>query len=251
MSTAIAFVVGVTMFAALAYLPTFLQMAHDVDPTDSGLLMLPMTIGLMITAIGSGFLIAKTGRYRIYPIIGLAITTAGIAWLTFITADISMVMFGAMIFVLGFGMGLVMQTIVIAVQNAVPSAQVGTATSTNNFLREIGAAIGTSVFGTVFTTSLAGKLDDLKNSMPSAAKAGAASDLTPESVGALKNTDPNLYHEIIDAYADAMAPTFWFLVPIAAVGFVLSLFLRDKKLSTTAGLVDRGQAGELAGAGAR
>ncbi|WOC12266.1 MDR family MFS transporter [Gordonia sp. MP11Mi] len=250
-STAIAFVVGVTMFATLAYLPTFLQMAHDVDPTDSGLLMLPMTVGLMITAIGSGFLITKTGKYRIYPIVGLAVTTAGIAWLTFITAEISMIMFGAMIFVLGFGMGLVMQTIVIAVQNAVTSDQVGTATSTNNFVREIGAAIGTSVFGTMFTTSLAGKLDGIAESMPHVAQAGSASELTPERVGQLKDIDPLAYHEVITAYADAMAPTFWYLVPISAVGFALALFLRDRTLSTRAGLVDRGQAGDLAKGSAR
>lgn len=240
-SVAVAFVVGMTMFAALAYLPTFLQMARDVDPTDSGLLMLPMTVGLMITAVGSGLLITKTGKYRIYPIFGMAIMAAGIAWLTRITADMSMVVFGAMIFVLGFGMGLVIQTIVIAVQNAVSPTEVGTATSTNNFLREIGAAIGTSVFGTVFTSSLTGKLDDIRAQFPAVgAHTGSAGELTPSRVGELKAIDPEAYHQVVGAYASAMAPTFWYLVPVAVIGFVLTLFLRDRRLSTNAGLVARG-----------
>ncbi|WP_290853043.1 MDR family MFS transporter [Gordonia sp. (in: high G+C Gram-positive bacteria)] len=248
-SVAVAFVVGMTMFAALAYLPTFLQMARDVDPTDSGLLMLPMTIGLMITAVGSGLMITKTGKYRIYPILGMAVTAVGIGWMTQITANMSMILFGAMIFVLGFGMGLVIQTIVIAVQNAVSPSEVGTATSTNNFLREIGAAVGTSVFGTVFTSKLTEKLTDIKSDFPSAgASVDDAAGLTPDKVGALKDVDPEAYNAIVDAYASAMAPSFWYLLPVAIIGFVLSLFLRDRTLSTTSGFEAQSQAEQTAAA---
>lgn len=248
-SVAVAFVVGMTMFAALAYLPTFLQMARDVDPTDSGLLMLPMTIGLMITAVGSGLMITKTGKYRIYPILGMAVTAVGIGWMTQITANMSMILFGAMIFVLGFGMGLVIQTIVIAVQNAVAPSEVGTATSTNNFLREIGAAVGTSVFGTVFTSKLTEKLTDIKSDFPAAgASVDDAAGLTPDKVGALKDVDPEAYNAIVDAYASAMAPSFWYLLPVAIIGFVLSLFLRDRTLSTTSGFEAQSQAEQTAAA---
>lgn len=241
-SVSVALVLGITMFAALSFLPTFLQMARGASPTDSGLLMLPMMGGLMLTAIGSGVLITKTGKYRIFPIIGMAVTTLGITWLTRITGEMSMILFGTMIFVLGFGLGLVIQTIVIAVQNAVDPSEVGTATSTNNFLREIGAAVGTSVFGTVFTTHLARNLADVMATIPpSELPAGLdAAALTPSAVKALPEP---LHTQVVDAYADAMAPSFWYLVPIAAIGFVLALFLRNKTLSTTAGLAARGEVG--------
>ena len=240
-SVSIAFVLGITMFAALSFLPTFLQMARGLDPTDSGLYMLPMTIGLMITAIGSGLLITKTGKYRIYPIVGMAVTTVGIAWLTQIKGDMSIVVFGAMIFVLGFGLGLVMQTIVIAVQNAVAPTEVGTATSTNNFLREMGAAIGTSLFGALFTSQLAAKLAPIFHSIPDdrLPHGFSADDLTPSTI---KQLPTEIHTEVVNAYAQAMTPTFLYLVPIAAVGFILTLFLRDRRLSTQAGLVARGQA---------
>ena len=240
-SVSIAFVLGITMFAALSYLPTFLQMARGLDPTDSGLYMLPMTVGLMITSVGSGLLITKTGKYRIYPIIGMVITTGGIAWLTQIKGDMSIVLFGAMIFALGFGLGLVMQTIVIAVQNAVASTEVGTATSTNNFLREMGAAIGTSLFGAVFTSRLASELAPIFHAIPAGdlPHGFSADDLTPSTI---KRLPEEIHTEVVNAYAQAMAPTFFYLVPIAALGFVISLFLRDRRLSTEAGLVARGEA---------
>ncbi|MFM9376986.1 MDR family MFS transporter [Gordonia sp. VNK21] len=239
-SVSVALLLGIAMFAALSYLPTFLQMARGVGPTDSGLLMLPMMAGMMITSIGSGLLISKTGRYRLYPMIGMAVATGAIVWLTFITGSMSMVLFGAMIFVLGFGMGLVIQTIVIAVQNAVDPSEVGTATSTNNFLREIGAAVGTSVFGTVFTSRLIGNLDSVMDRIPKGTlpEHMHANDLTPSMV---KDLPEPLHTDVVNAYVDAMAPTFWYLVPVAAVGFVLSLFLRDKALSTQAGLQARGE----------
>ena len=157
-ATAIGLILGMGMFAALAFLPTFLQMSTGAGVTESGFLLLPMMVGVMITAIGSGIAITKTGRYKIFPVVGLAITTGGVAWLTQITGDMSMWLFGAMIFVLGAGMGLVMQTIVLAVQNSVDPHEIGTATSTNNFFREIGAAVGTALFSTMFTTKLADNL---------------------------------------------------------------------------------------------
>ena len=156
-----------------------------------------------------------------------------------------MILFGAMIFVLGFGMGLVIQTIVIAVQNAVSPEEVGTATSTNNFLREIGAAVGTSVFGTLFTSKLSTNLHDIIAKVPpqDLPKGLGDGDLTPDVV---RDLPEPLHTQVVDAYVNAMAPTFWYLVPIAAIGFVLTLFLRNKTLSTQAGLVARGEAVEQA-----
>lgn len=237
-ATLIGFILGAGMFAALAFLPTFLQMSTGAGVTESGFLMLPMMAGVMITAIGSGIAITKTGRYKAFPVVGLAITALGLMWLTRITGDMSLWLFGAMIFVLGAGMGLVMQTIVLAVQNSVDPHEIGTATSANNFFREIGAAVGTAVFSTVFTNALFTKLSEVFAGAPAGAGGGAAS-ITPEVVQNL----PEPYRTgVIDAFAGTLAPSFWYFVPLVLVGFVLALFLREVKLSDVAGMVARGEA---------
>ena len=238
-------VLGMAMFAALSFLPTFLQMARGVGPTESGLLMLPMTAGMLITTIGSGALIARTGHYKIWPILGMALSTLALVWLTQLRADMSMVLFGAMVFLLGLGLGCVMQTIVIAAQNAVEPERVGVATSTNNFLREIGSATGTSVFSAAFTGALASSLAGALASLPKAdLPAGFGADsLTPESVRLL----PDAVREaVVNAYANALAPSFWYLVPLGVIGVVAALFMRELKLSETAGLTKEAEDAEAA-----
>ncbi|WP_052366869.1 MDR family MFS transporter [Paraoerskovia marina] len=238
-ATSIGFTIGMGMFAALAFLPTFLQMSTGAGITESGLLMIPMMVGLMATSIISGFAIVKSGRYRPYPIAGMAIATLGLVWMTTMTGDMSMVLFGAMIFVLGAGIGLVMQTIVLAVQNSVDPQEIGTATSANNFFREIGAAVGTALFGTIFTSRLTENLTEVFTGVPGAGDPGGADSITPAAVEQLPEP---LHSGVVDAYADALAPSFWYLVPLLALGFVLALFLPVVKLSDTAGMVARGEA---------
>ncbi len=240
-ATLVGVVIGAGMFAALSFLPTFLQMSTGAGVTESGLLMLPMMAGVMLTSIASGLAITRTGRYRVYPIAGMAVTTLGLVWLTRLTGDIPTWLFGAMIFVLGAGLGLVMQTIVLAVQNSVDPHEIGTATSSNNFFREIGAAVGIALFSTVFTGRLAERLADvLGGGVPTADGGGAHADsLTPAVVAQLPEP---VRDGIVTAYADALAPAFWYLVPLLALGFVLTLLLREVTLSTEAGLVARGEA---------
>ncbi|MDC7121567.1 MFS transporter [Cellulomonas fimi] len=237
-ATAIGFILGMGMFSALAFLPTFLQMSTGVGVTQSGYLLLPMMAGVMLTAIGSGIAITKTGRYKIFPVAGLAITTVGMVWLTRITGDMSMWLFGAMIFTLGAGMGLVMQTIVLAVQNAVDPHELGTATSANNFFREIGAAVGVAVFSTMFTSRLVEQVTEVFAGVP-AGTGGETSGLTPDLVQQL----PEPFKSgVIDAYASSLSSSFWYFIPLVVVGFVLALFLREVKLSDVAGMVARGEA---------
>ncbi len=247
-STTVGLIIGMGMFAALGFLPTFLQMSTGSGVTESGYLMLPMMAGVMLTAIGSGFAITKTGRYRIYPIVGMAVATGGLMWLTQIQGDMSMVLFGAMIFVLGAGLGLVMQTIVLAVQNAVDPHELGTATSSNNFFREIGAAVGVALFSTIFTGRLTDRLGTVFGGVPAESlPAGAStSGLTPAVVAELPEP---LHSGVVNAFTDALAPAFWYLVPLVVVAFVLTLFLREVKLSNEAGMVARGEAVAAAPAG--
>ncbi len=243
-ATLIGFILGAGMFASLAFLPTFLQMSTGVGVTESGYLMLPMMAGVMLTAIGSGIAITKTGRYKAFPVVGLIVTAAGLMWLTRISGDMSLWVFGAMIFVLGAGMGLVMQPIVLAVQNAVDPHELGTATSANNFFREIGAAVGTAVFSTIFTTALFSKLKDVFADAPAA---GAAAGITPDAVQQL----PEPYKSgVIDAFAGTLAPSFWYFVPIVLLGLLLAFFLKEVKLSDVAGMVARGEALAADGSGA-
>lgn len=240
-ATSVGLIIGMGMFAALTFLPTFLQMATGAGVTESGFLMLPMMVGVMATAIGSGVAITRTGRYRMYPIAGMAISTLGLVWMTRLTGDISMLLFGTMIFVLGAGLGLVMQTIVLAVQNSVDPHELGTATSANNFFREIGAAVGVALFSTVFTGRLSDRLEPLFAGAPAGGATGGdpAASLTPAVLDALPE---QLRQGVVDAFADALAPAFWYLVPILALGFVLTLFLREVALSDVAGMVARGEA---------
>ncbi|GGM22405.1 MDR family MFS transporter [Promicromonospora citrea] len=239
-TTLIGLVLGMGMFSAMSMLPTFLQMSAGAGVTESGLLMLPMMAGVMLTSILSGFAIAKTGRYKMYPVAGLVITILGMVWLTRLEGGMSLWLFGAMIFVLGAGMGLIMQTIVLAVQNAVDPHELGTATSSNNFFREIGAAVGTAAFTTVFTSRLGDNLEGVFSGFPQGAvPEGGGSGLTPQIVEQLPEP---LRTGVVDAFADALAPAFWYLVPLVVVGLVLALFLKEVKLSNEAGMVARGEA---------
>jgi len=238
-ATSVGFVIGMGMFAALGFLPLFLQMSTGAGVTESGFLMLPMMVGVMVTAIGSGIAITRTGHYRKYPILGMGIATIGVVWLTRLTGDISMVLFSAMIFVLGVGLGLVMQTIVLAVQNSVDPSELGTATSASNFFREIGAAVGTALFSTIFVSRLETNLAPVFAGAPAGAGGAGSAGLTPAVVAALPEP---LHTGVVDAYANALAPAFWYIVPLLALGFVLTLFLREVKLSDVAGMVARGEA---------
>ncbi|WP_278237042.1 MDR family MFS transporter [Isoptericola sp. AK164] len=238
LSTLIGLVLGMGMFSAMAMLPTFLQMSTGAGITESGWLMLPMMAGMMITSIGSGLAITRTGRYKAFPVVGLIVVGLSMVWLTTLTGDISMWTFGAMIFTLGAGMGLVMQVVVLAVQNAVDPHELGTATSANNFFREIGAAVGSALFTTMFTSRLTDNLAEVFAGAPGGA-ADAEAGLTPEVVHQLP--DP-VRSGVVDAYADSLAPSFWYLVPLVAFGLVLALFLPVLKLSDVAGMVARGEA---------
>lgn len=240
-ATAIGLVLGIGMFAAIGFVPTFLQMSSGTSAAASGLLMLPMMVGVMGTSIGAGIAITKTGKYRIYPILGTLITGATMAAMTTLTAETPIWLIGVYLFFFGAGLGLIMQVVVLVAQNAVPATQVGTATSTNNYFREAGAALGIAVFGAIFTSRLTDNL--LEAFTAAGATAGqadqAAATIDPATLNALPEP---VRDAIVTAYADALAPVFWYLVPFMAVAFVLSLLLKEIPLSDVAGLVARGEA---------
>ncbi|MGF6887059.1 EmrB/QacA subfamily drug resistance transporter [Nocardia sp. GAS34] len=241
LTSAIGLIVGLTMFAALAFIPTYLQMATGVSASISGLLLIPMMVGMMITLISSMSVITKTGRYRVFPPIGGLLMIVGMLWLTQLTAHTAMWVVGAQLAVIGAGLGLIMQIIVLVVQNAVEPGQIGTATSANNYFREMGGAIGVAIFGSIFTSRLTSGLTDAFTShMPEV----VSSHLNPSNLvpAVVKHLPADLHDAIVGAYVHALVPGFWYIIPGAVLAFVLALFIPHVELSDEAGMVARGEA---------
>jgi MFS family permease len=207
----------------------------------SGLLMLPMMVGLMGTAIGSGIAITRTGRYKPYPIAGTAVTIMAMLWMTTLAASTPIWVICLQLFVFGAGLGLIMQVIVMVVQNAVPPTAIGTATSTNNYFREVGAALGVAVFGTIFTSRLSESLSSTFSAY-GASPADAARSTASLDPQLLSSLPAQLRDAVVNAYAESLAPVFWYLIPFLVVAFLLALTLKEIPLSDTSGLVARGEA---------
>ncbi|MFD9636083.1 MFS transporter, partial [Streptomyces violascens] len=217
-------VIGVALFGAASYLPTFLQMVDGASATESGLLVLPMMGGIVIASIVSGQLISRTGHYKIYPILGGAVSALGMWLLSKLGTDTPRLDYSIWMAVLGAGIGLVMPVLILAVQNAVDPADLGTATSANNYFRQIGGSVGAAVFGTLFTNRLAHALTER---LPAGVHLPDPESITPQLVHAMP---PALRDGYIRAYADAMPRIFLYLVPVLVLGFVLAFFLKEKPL---------------------
>lgn len=220
-------VVGIGMFAILGYLPTYMQMVYGVSATESGLLLIPMVVGLMATAIPSGQLMSKTGRYKIFPIIGSAFVSVAALLMSTLETQTSLVLVGVYVGVLGAGIGLAMQPLILAVQNDFPGSEVGTATSANNFFREIGATIGTAAVGSVFTHRLTSQLEER---LPAdvGGPVGDTHSLTPALVHSLPERAQDA---VILAYQHALTPVFLYLVPVFILGLILAFILPEKRLA--------------------
>ena len=240
-ATLIGLTLGLGMFSAIGFVPTFLQMSSGTSAAASGLLMLPMMVGLIGTSIISGIAITRTGRYKMFPIAGTVLVALAMILMTSLTADTPIWLICVFLFIFGAGLGLIMQVVVLVAQNSVNPTMVGTATSTNNYFREVGASLGVAVFGAMFTTRLTENLTTVF--VGAGASAGdadsATSSLDPQTLATLPDA---VRDGVVTAYADALAPVFWYLVPFIAIAFVLSLFLKQIPLSDVAGLVARGEA---------
>lgn len=220
----IGMVVGVALFGAASYLPTFLQMVDGVSATESGLLMLPMMAGIVVASIVSGQLISRTGRYKVYPLLGSLLSVIGMWLLSGLGSGTSRLAYSVWMAVLGAGIGLVMPVLVLAVQNSVRPLDLGTATSANNYFRQIGGSVGAAIFGTLFADRLA---DSLAERLPAQADLPDPESITPGLVHSLPAPVRDAY---IEAYADAMPRIFLYLVPVLALGLLIAFFLKEKPL---------------------
>ncbi|MFF3726644.1 DHA2 family efflux MFS transporter permease subunit [Streptomyces erythrochromogenes] len=226
--SAISFVVGFAMFGAMVYLPTFLQIVQGVSPTMSGVHMLPMVIGMLISSTASGQIVSRTGRWKVFPIAGTAVTALGLLLLHQLHRTSSTWEMSVYFFVFGAGLGLVMQVLVLVVQNAVSYADLGVATSGATFFRSIGASFGVAIFGTVFTNQLDDKLAASLAGVTLPADAGIPQlEADPRAISALP---ADLRPRVLDAYATAITNVFLYAVPVVLVAFVLACFLKEDKL---------------------
>ncbi|HET8521637.1 MAG TPA: MDR family MFS transporter, partial [Thermomicrobiales bacterium] len=208
-TSAIGLIVGFAMFGALTYLPTYLQVVKGESPSGSGLQMVPMMAGVLITSIGSGQLISRWGRYKVFPIVGTAIMSLGLYLLSLMDASTSITIAGIYMFVLGLGLGLVMQVLVLAVQNAVDYRQLGVATSGATLFRSIGGSLGVAVFGAIFANQLSTKLAQY---LPPGAAGAMKGNTSPE---ALKQMPPEILTGYIRAFAESLQSVFLLAVPLA------------------------------------
>jgi EmrB/QacA subfamily drug resistance transporter len=231
-SNTISFVSGIAMFGALAFLPQYLQLVHGVSATESGLLLLPLLIGLLVMSISSGRYISATGRYRWFPLAGTILVTTGLILLTRLGAHTSLAIFSLYVLVFGAGLGLFMQVLTLIVQNAVPMKQMGVATSSVTFFRSMGGAIGASALGAVLTAQISYQLE---RTLPPKLVAGGGNKvaqfvLSPQALDALKQTHPALHEIIIQAYSHAIDRLFLVAVPVSILSVIAALFIKQVKL---------------------
>ncbi len=228
LSTLAALLTSIVMFGTIAYIPTYLQMAEGYDATTAGLLMIPMMAGLMGTSVIIGQAVTRTGRTRIYPIVGAVVLTVGVAMLSTTTIDTHVVFICFSLAVMGIGLGASMQVLTLVVQNSFPHRMVGTATAANNYFRQVGGSVGSAVVGSVFATRLTRFVTER---VPGeAGTPEGASSLTPELV---KSWPDEIRIPIIESYNEALMPIFVFMIPLSLVAAVILYFVEEKELATT------------------
>ena len=240
LAAVIALIFGIAMFSGIIYIPLFFQMVRGYSPTDSGLLMLPMMAGMLLTSVSSGFVISKIGRYKWFLVTGSAVTTVGLTLFTQLHLDTPLWLSACYLLVLGAGMGLFMQPLVLAMQNIVSVDDLGAGTSTNNFSRSLGGAIGTALLGAVMNDELD---DQLRAGLP-----GAVAELGPEQSAGFSESDisgvmesptvvqhlPEPIKEVVQqSFTDGLDLVFTVAAAIAALSILLTLLLPDLELRAT------------------
>jgi EmrB/QacA subfamily drug resistance transporter len=223
--SAFSFVIGISMFGALVFMPLFFQAVKGMSPTRSGLATVPAVAGIMLTSIVSGQLISRTGRYKIYPIFGSVIFSISLFMMSTLERDTPYALIAVYIFFLGAGLGLTMQTITTAVQNSVEFRDMGIATSAVSFGRSLGGAIGTAFLGAIFGTTLASKLREdfpAENSL----------SIDPNNIDAIHALTDPVKSIVLDAYTLSIDRIFLWAVPFAVIGVALSFALKELRLRT-------------------
>ncbi len=237
LASAMAFTIGMAMFGAIIYLPLFLQLVYEASPTGSGLRMIPLMAGLLAAAILSGRAITRFGRYKVFPIAGTAILVVGMYLLSRLTVDTEPWLASIYMLVVGIGLGLVMQVLVLIVQNDARPQEMGVVTSTATFFRSVGGSFGVALFGAVFSSRLAGELSRLPTEV--VARLGDVGAIDPARARALP---PDVHADFLQVFSNALHGVFLWGMVIAIVPFALSWLIREVPLRTTLGRAAPGPA---------
>jgi len=230
------FVVGMAMFGALAFLPVYLQVVQGASATESGLRMIPMMLGLIAASVWSGRMISSTGRYRVYPIVGTALVAVGLYLLSRLTVDSSTAEVSVYMLVLGVGVGLVMQVVVLAIQNSVDYTDLGVATAGANLFRSLGSAFGVAIFGSILNNRLDYHLERL---VPSDALNGISIAALTSSPAVIARLPDAVRAGVLEAFALSLHSVFLWAIPVAIGGFIASWFLPERVLRSSSHVGER------------
>jgi EmrB/QacA subfamily drug resistance transporter len=248
-------IVGMAMFGGIMLLPLYMQIVHGASPTEAGLLMLPMVAGMMVGSIGSGQVISRTGHIRMFPIAGSALIVVGLLLLSFCGADTRMLWVSLSMLVLGLGLGNCMQPLLLIVQSAVPPTEIGVATSSATFFRQIGGTLGVAIFLSVLFSTVGGNIQDAieaEAQTPQWQQAAAAGGgLDPSVVAKVQNDssfidtlDPVFAHPFKVGFADSMDLVFMLAAGVGVLAFLILLLLPPVELrATSASVAARAEAG--------
>jgi EmrB/QacA subfamily drug resistance transporter len=223
----VGFIVGFALFGSVTYIPLYLQVVRGASPTSSGLQLLPLMLGVLVASIGSGQLISRVGRYKVFPIVGTGLMVVGLLLLARLTPGTSALAADFYMLVLGFGLGFVMQVLILAVQNAADYRDLGVATASATLFRSMGGTIGVPIFGAIFTNQLTSRL---ASHLPPGAAAQLPSHLGPEQIAKLP---PEIRNPYIDAYAAALHPVFLIAACLAVAAFAFTWLLEERPLRQT------------------
>jgi len=233
LTSIVSFIVGAGMFGAIVMLPLYLQVVKGDSATAAGLKLIPLMLGIVSMSIFSGKRISQTGRYKIYPIVGLSVMTVGLLLMSTLSITTSFPVLAIYAILIGAGLGLSMQTIVIALQNSIEMRDMGVGVSANTFFRSLGGSVGTAIFGSILGARLA---TNLSSGFAELAKANpqAAASVTPQQIAGLKENTalistlpPVVKETVLNAFVNSFHAVFLSAAPILALGALLMLTMKE------------------------
>jgi EmrB/QacA subfamily drug resistance transporter len=250
-TASVSFLLAMVMFGAIIYLPLYLQLVDGVSPTISGLLLVPLMLGLLVTSVASGQVVSRTGRYKFFPVVGTLLMVVGMYLLSTLGLHTSHLRMSLYVIVLGAGMGMTMQIMVLATQNSVEGRLIGTATAVVTFFRSLGGAFGTSLFGAIFLAGLTHWIPVLlPGTVGRSLHVNQSFSMSPQQ---LHSFPPHIQEGILESFVRSIHTVFLVGVPLAGLTFVITLFLKEVRLRTDSGLErpseDLAMAGGVTGTG--
>jgi MFS family permease len=224
------FLIGMAMFGAMIFLPVYLQVVDGMTPTESGLAMVPMVVGIFTTSIAAGQLMSRTGRYKHFPILGASVVTGALFMLSTLDNGTPYWFAGIAMYVMGLGLGLTMQVLIVVVQNSVDRSDMGVATSSVAFFRQMGGSFGTALFGAILSSRLGMHLADVAADAPAAA-AGQDLDVAVDNVELINALPEPLHGMVTEAFSLALHDVFLSAVPLTLLALAVALFLKEVPLT--------------------